>query len=224
MEAKPTVSLRRLTRSFTDGSGSVQQVIVDLTQDFYAGESVALWGPSGSGKTTLLNLLAGLLPPDSGSIELFPDTPEALRLETLDADGLARFRRMQVGYVFQFYNLIPTLTVTENIKLTLELAGKLEDWRAYATRLQALGLEDLADRFPEVLSGGEQQRVAVLRALAHSPTLVLADEPTGNLDQRNSDKVTELLWQQAKSANAVLLIATHSEAIAARADRVLEMR
>ena len=223
MESRPTISLRHLARSFTDGSGRVQQVIVDLSQDFYAGETVALWGPSGSGKTTLLNLLAGLLAPDTGSIELFPDTPESLRLDTLDADGLARFRRTHVGYVFQFYNLIPTLTVAENIQLTLELAGKLTAWPTYAARLQALGLQDLSGRFPAALSGGEQQRVAVLRALAHAPTLVLADEPTGNLDQRNSAKVAELLWQQAVSANAVLLIATHSEQIAARADRVLEM-
>ena len=131
------------------------------------------------------------------------------------------YKRQHVGYVFQFFNLIETLTVAENVRLAFELAGRLHEFEDYLPRFDALGLDDLVDKFPEELSGGEQQRVAVLRALAHSPELVLADEPTGNLDRDNSERVADLLWQQVARQKASLLIATHSDAIARRADRVI---
>ena len=221
--AAPVLEIAGLNRSFVDGSGSGNPVIQNFSLSVSAGESVALWGPSGSGKTTLLNLVAGLLKPDSGSILVCPKSAEQLHLERLDEAGLAAYRCLHVGYVFQFFNLIPTLNVRENVQLALELAGKLEQWPAYVERFAQLGLTGLEERFPAHLSGGEQQRVAVLRALAHAPALVLADEPTGNLDRTNSQLVADLLWQQSQAQNTALLIATHSEAIAERADRVLEL-
>ena len=217
------LEMANLTRSFVDGDGHTNPVIEEFSLAVAAGESVALWGPSGSGKTTLLNLAAGLLKPDSGSITVCAPNEPTLRLESLDESELAGYRRRHVGYVFQFFNLIPTLRVAENVRLALELAGKLDRWPEYVGRFEELGLAGLEDRFPAGLSGGEQQRVAVLRALVHSPTLVLADEPTGNLDRVNSRRVADLLWNQSQAQNTALLVATHSDAIAERADRVLEL-
>ena len=199
-------------------------VVDGFDLDLIAGERVALWGPSGSGKTTLLNLAAALLRPHRGTIELFPDSDAALAVHRLDAAAASRYRREHLGYVFQFFNLIPTLTAAENLRLMLELAGCENRWPQCAARMQALGLEALADRFPDSLSGGEQQRLAVLRALAHEPALLLADEPTGNLDRENSRRVADMLWEQTAASGTALLIATHSDAIAQRADRVVEFR
>lgn len=218
------LEIANLTRAFADGDGLGKAVVEDFCLSLCAGESVALWGPSGSGKTTLLNLVAGLLRPDSGSIMVYPNEGRELPIERFDEQQLATYRSRHVGYVFQFFNLIPTLRVGENIQLALELAGKLDQWPGYVRRLEQLGLAELEDRFPASLSGGEQQRVAVLRALAHSPTLLLADEPTGNLDRANSQRVADLLWDQARSQETALLIATHSETIARRADRIVEFR
>ena len=175
--------------------------------------------------------MAGLLPVDSGSITFHsastsskPDVENAiLPVSTLNDAELLQFRREHVGYVFQFFNLIETLTVAENIQLSLELANALHRWDAYAPRLEALGLGGMENKFPADLSGGEQQRVAVLRALAHAPELVLADEPTGNLDQKNSALVADLLWRETHTQGAALLVATHSDDIAKRADRVIEI-
>jgi len=226
MSTLPLLSVAGLTHSFVDPRGRTQKVLDDLSFTVAPGESVALWGPSGSGKTTLLNLVAGLLQPDAGQIDLHlgeHGNAEAVRLTDLNDEALLEYRCQQVGYVFQFFNLIETLTVAENVRLTLELAGKVEQFAGYLPRFDALGLGDLIDRFPAELSGGEQQRVAVLRALAHAPALVLADEPTGNLDRNNSERVADLLWQQVREQRAALLVATHSELIAGRADRVIEI-
>lgn len=222
----PVLSLRNVSRSFVDPQGREQVVLQNLSLDVAPGESVALWGPSGSGKTTLLNLVAGLLPVNAGSITFTPTRTagaEELQVSALAEHELLRFRREHVGYVFQFFNLIETLTVAENVRLSLELAGQLARWPEYQPRLAELGLAGMSGKFPADLSGGEQQRVAVLRALAHGPELVLADEPTGNLDQRNSVLVADLLWREARTQGAALLIATHSEKIASRADRVVEI-
>jgi len=218
----PLLRLRDVSRSFVDPQGREQTVLKSLTLDVAPGESVALWGPSGSGKTTLLNLVAGLLPVDSGEI-VFSSPQSDLVVSALGEDELLRFRREHVGYVFQFFNLVETLSVAENIQLSLELVNKLDRWAEYALRLAALGLDGMQNKFPADLSGGEQQRVAVLRALAHAPELVLADEPTGNLDQSNSALVADLLWRETQTQGAALLIATHSDAIAKRADRVVEI-
>lgn len=220
------LSLREVSRSFIDPQGRSQTVLRNLSLEVAPGESVALWGPSGSGKTTLLNLVAGLLPVDSGSIHFAPritTNAHSLQISALTEADLLQFRREHVGYVFQFFNLIETLTVSENVRLSLELAGKLHDWQTYEPRLGELGLADMSNKFPADLSGGEQQRVAVLRALAHGPELVLADEPTGNLDKHNSALVANLLWRETQTQGAALLIATHSDDIAKRADRVIEI-
>ena len=217
------LAIANLTRSFADGGGGGKPVIEDFSLSLQAGESVALWGPSGSGKTTLLNLVAGLLQPDSGSIVVSPETAGQLQIDQFSEQQLAAYRCQHIGYVFQFFNLIPTLRVGENIQLALELAGKRDEWPRCAQQLEVLGLAGFEDRFPENLSGGEQQRVAVLRALVHTPAIVLADEPTGNLDRANSQRVADLLWDQAQAQNTALLVATHSDAIAQRADRVVEI-
>jgi putative ABC transport system ATP-binding protein len=185
-----------------------------------AGEFVALLGPSGSGKSTLLNLIAGMDRPDAGEVEV-----GGVPLHRLDERERTLFRRHRIGFVFQFFNLIPTLTVEENLLLPLELAGRVgrED-RARASRLLAeVGLGDRGKSWPDRLSGGEQQRVAVARALAHDPTLILADEPTGNLDRRSGKRVLDLLARMVRESGTTLVVVTHSEGAAGRADRVLEL-
>jgi putative ABC transport system ATP-binding protein len=213
------LAFRRVCKAFADGRGQ-RSVLQDFDLTLDAGEVVALCGPSGSGKTTLLNLAAGLLTVDSGSVLVHLED-RVLALERLDPDARTRLRRSHIGYVFQFFNLVPTLTVRENVLLPLEL-NRRSDLAAHALeRLDDLGLGDRADDFPEVLSGGERQRVAIARALAHQPGLVLADEPTGNLDAAQAAQVAELLWREVRLAGGALLVATHDDDIAARADRVV---
>ncbi len=186
-----------------------------------------LWGPSGSGKSTLLAAIAGLVTLESGEIDVHQEG-DRIRVHELDDDGCARYRRAWLGYVFQFFNLVPTLSVDENLRLPLQLSGRSagldEDRRKTGRLLADVGLSDRGSAYPAQLSGGEQQRIAVLRALVHQPALVLADEPTGNLDQDNADNVIELLVSQARSNGSALLLATHSERVARRADRVIDMQ
>jgi putative ABC transport system ATP-binding protein len=215
------LAVEGLGKSYVDGRGR-RQVLDDTAFTVSGGEIVALCGPSGSGKTTLLNTCAGLLVPDAGAVRLATDTGVE-DLARLSEAARARLRRRYVGYVFQFFNLVPTLTVRENVLLPLALAGRAELEAAALARLAALGLGDAGDAFPERLSGGERQRVAIARALAHQPVLLLADEPTGNLDAANGARVVELLWAQVRALGCALLIATHDPAIAERADRVLRI-
>jgi len=185
------------------------------------GEFVVIMGRSGSGKSTLLRLLGGLETPDAGSVE-----HGGVRLERMTEAERARFRRREIGFVFQFFNLIPTLTVAENIRLPLALNGidGAEAGARVTALLAELGLEGTGDRFPEELSGGEQQRVAIARALAHAPGLVLADEPTGNLDLETAERVLGLLDDACRKHGATLVMATHSREVVGRADRVLTIR
>lgn len=189
------------------------------------GEVVALTGASGSGKSTLLNLIAGIVPADRGGIALSCDAlgPEVFRYGQKSPRATARVRRRALGYVFQFFNLVPTLTVGENLSLALQLAGQEARWQEAVTRLAAMGLGDALARFPESLSGGEQQRVAIARALAARPPLVLADEPTGNLDSGNAAQVVDTLWHAVAETGAAMLIATHDPQVAARADRQIAL-
>lgn len=182
-----------------------------------AGEVVALYGKSGSGKTTLLNLLAGLDRPTRGRIEV-----EGHDLEALGEGGRTRLRRLRLGFVFQFFNLLPTLTAFENVFLSLEMAGRL-DPQAVLDALKAVGLEGKERRFPHELSGGEQQRVAIARAIVKEPAIILADEPTGNLDTRTGDQVLELLSNRCRGIGTTLIMATHSPRTSLVADRVLRM-
>lgn len=185
------------------------------------GERVALMGPSGSGKTTLLNCLGGVDRPDGGSIRL-----GEVRLETLDSGGLARMRRERIGTVFQFFHLLPTLTAFENVELPLQLLGV--GWRERRERVQALmervGVAERGQARPGQLSGGEQQRVAVARALVHRPPLVLADEPTGNLDSVNGERLLELLREMSEETGTALVLVTHSTEATRICHRVLQLR
>ncbi len=197
--------------------GARSPVVNRLDFELERGEAVALTGRSGSGKTTLINLIAGLTPPDRGSVVV-----AGRRMEALDEDERTALRRHAIGIVFQNFNLLPTLTAAENLCLPLALVGAGED--AVAPMLEALGLSHLADRFPWQLSGGEQQRLAVGRALIHQPALVLADEPTGNLDLDNAHTVVELLLGRCREAGVALLLVTHSADLSASLDRVVEIR
>jgi putative ABC transport system ATP-binding protein len=197
------------------------QVVLDHAEAaIEPGEFVAVIGRSGSGKSTLLKLIGALSSPDSGSIR-----HGSHALERMSERELTEFRRRELGFVFQFFNLVPTLSVSENIELPLAL-NRVPHARAttrIATLLAALSLEHCADRLPDQLSGGEQQRVAIARALAHMPSLVIADEPTGNLDADTADDVLDLLIESCRSHGASLIVATHSREAAARADRVLRI-
>jgi len=186
-----------------------------------AGERVALTGPSGSGKTTLLNCLGGVDRPDSGSIALHD-----LRIDRLDSDGLARLRRERVGTVFQFFHLLPTLGAAENIELPLQLVGlsAVERRERVAHFLNRVGLAHRASALPSQLSGGEQQRIAIARALVHRPDLILADEPTGNLDSANGANILSLLRELTDETRTALVLVTHSEEAASICHRRIHLR
>jgi putative ABC transport system ATP-binding protein len=210
-----------LAKAYVDGRGR-RQILDGVSFGVAAGEVLALRGPSGSGKTTLLNACAGLVVPDAGSVWLAAAGARH-DLAALPEAARARMRRQHVGYVFQFFNLVPTLTIRENVLLPLALSGRWHLETRALERLDALGLGGFGAAFPEQLSGGERQRVAIARALAHEPVLVLADEPTGNLDTANGARVVELLWSNVRALGSALVIATHDPAVAGRADRILEV-
>jgi putative ABC transport system ATP-binding protein len=217
----PILSVRSLSKAFLDGEHA-RPVLNEVSFDVHGGEVLALMGPSGSGKSTLLNLLAGLLSPDGGSIALtLADGP--MLLTEMTEKTLTQLRRRHIGYVFQFFNLIPTLTVRENVLLPLELNGLGHLQHEALDRLNSLGLENRLDDFPGHLSGGERQRTAIARAMAHRPRLVLADEPTGNLDAATAERVAGMLVSEVKGLSSALVMATHSETIARRADRTLRL-
>jgi len=196
-------------------------VLRDLNLDIAAGERLVIIGRSGSGKSTLLNLLGALDRPSAGEIRY-----RGQRLDTLDESRLAAFRRREIGFVFQAFNLVPTLTVLENLLLPAELNGLPR--RTAAARCQRLlaeaGLAELAARYPDELAGGEQQRVAVLRAVVHEPSVVIADEPTGNLDLDNARRTLDLLQAHSGDRGRSLVMATHSRQVIGRATRLLEIR
>lgn len=180
------------------------------------GEFVAIIGPSGSGKSTLLHILGGVDVPTSGSVVI-----NQTDISNLDKTALAIFRRRQIGLIYQFYNLIPILTVQENLTLPLLLDGRKPDKKQIDTLVKRLGLENRLDHLPNQLSGGQQQRVSIGRALVNNPALMLADEPTGNLDSENSKEIISLLRQFNKEFNQTVIIITHDEKIANSADRVI---
>lgn len=180
------------------------------------GEFVAIIGPSGSGKSTLLHILGGVDVPTKGSVVI-----NQADISNLDETALAIFRRRQIGLIYQFYNLIPILTVQENLTLPLLLDGRKPDEKQISTLVKRLGLEHRLDHLPNQLSGGQQQRVSIGRALVNNPALMLADEPTGNLDSENSKEIISLLRQFNKDFNQTVIIITHDEKIANSADRVI---
>jgi putative ABC transport system ATP-binding protein len=182
------------------------------------GEFVVVLGRSGCGKSTLLNLIGGLDRPDAGRIRV-----DAHAVETLSDRDLTLLRRRHIGMIFQSYNLVPTLTVAENVALPLELNGMADDGRV-AGWLGRVGLAGFGDAMPEQLSGGEQQRVAIARALVHAPALILADEPTGNLDLANAEGIVALLDELCRSEGRTLVMVTHSQEVVGLADRLLTIR
>jgi putative ABC transport system ATP-binding protein len=192
-------------------------VFSGVTLALERGEFVALVGESGVGKSTLLNCIAGLETTDAGRVRL-----DGHDLGALDDDGRARLRRARIGFVFQAFHVLPHLTVAENVALPLLLLGRPDAARVQAL-LDAVGLAGLGSRLPAQLSGGQLQRVAIARAVVHAPSLILADEPTGNLDPRTAERVLAVLREQVHGAGAACLLVTHSEAAAARADRVLHL-
>lgn len=220
MNRQPIVQLSNLSWTFREGE-TRRQVLDHITFDFEPGGFVALLGQSGSGKSTLLNLISGIEKPTTGDVTIngFAITQKTERDRTL-------FRRDQIGIVFQFFNLIPTLTVLENITLPQELAGVSQRKAAVVARdlLEKVGMADRERTFPDKLSGGEQQRVAISRALAHNPMLVLADEPTGNLDSDTGDKVLDVLLDLTRQAGKTLIMATHSPSMTQHADRVVNLQ
>ncbi|MEO0652245.1 MAG: ABC transporter ATP-binding protein [Planctomycetota bacterium] len=215
----PAIRVVGLERHVTEGAER-RAILRGVDLELAPGEFVALLGRSGSGKSTLLNLIGGLDHPDSGTIEL-----DGERVDQLDETARTVLRRRRIGFVFQAFNLVPTLTVLENVLLPLEL-DRASDAQAKArarSLLAAVGLDDRADSFPDRLSGGEQQRVAVARALVIEPVLVLADEPTGNLDHDTGDGVLDLLESLVPKRGATLLLVTHSREAAERAERVVTL-
>ncbi|XSG76940.1 ABC transporter ATP-binding protein [Herpetosiphon llansteffanensis] len=216
---KILINLDHVTKSFQE-AGQERLVLRDINAQIQQGEVIALLGRSGSGKSTLLNILSGIDAPSSGKI-----TINEIELGKLNEHQRTLFRRQHIGFVFQFFNLIPTLSVEENVLLPLELAGRLtaaQRERAYEL-LRRVHLFDRRDVYPDKLSGGEQQRIAIARALAHDPLLILADEPTGNLDATTGEEVLDLLDEMSRQAGKTLLMVTHSLEVARRADRVLSM-
>ena len=194
-------------------------VLTDVSLDVPPGQFLAVAGPSGSGKSTLLGLIAGLDQPTTGSIRV-----AGVEITRLSEDALARFRLNTLGYVFQAYHLIPTLTALENVAVPLELAGDSDALPRATALLAEVGLADRAHHYPVQLSGGEQQRVAVARAMARRPALLLADEPTGNLDSGTGKQIIELLVGLRDTLASTLVLVTHDVALAARADRVVTLR
>jgi putative ABC transport system ATP-binding protein len=216
MRPEPIIQTRGLDKSYFDGDRE-HLVLSNIDVDVGAGELVVILGRSGSGKSTLLNLIGAMDTPSSGEIRV-----GGQRIDRLSEDDRTLFRRRHVGFVFQAYNLIPTLEVEENLRLPLELNGL--DGSDADERIQdllaRLGIADKAHQYPDQLSGGERQRVAIARALVHRPTLVIADEPTGNLDLETGRQVLELLDRTTRAEGKTLVMATHSREVIGMADRV----
>ncbi|NMG75124.1 ABC transporter ATP-binding protein [Aromatoleum diolicum] len=216
----PVMEVTGLSKSvpLTDGPGTLK-ILQDVSFSVSAGESVAIVGASGSGKSTLLGLLAGLDVPSSGSVRI-----QGTELFALDEDSRAALRGESVGFVFQSFQLLPALTALENVMLPLELAGVDKAAGIARQWLERVGLGDRLRHYPKHLSGGEQQRVALARAFAPSPRLLLADEPTGNLDAATGEAIIELIFVLNRESGTTLILVTHDESLAARCDRVLHMQ
>jgi putative ABC transport system ATP-binding protein len=211
------ITLSGINLSLGRGAGRIH-ILRDIDLNIGHGEAVALLGPSGSGKSTLLMVMTGLEHPDSGSVVV-----AGQNLRDLDEDRLARFRGVNVGIVFQSFHLIPTMTALENVAMPLELAGARDAFARAERELAVVGLGDRRGHYPAELSGGEQQRVALARAIAPRPTIVVADEPTGNLDEATGREIIELLFRGRREHGTTLVLVTHDTALAARCGRVLHM-
>ena len=212
------IAIRHLSMRLTAGGRRVT-ILDDVTLSIPPKQMVAVMGPSGSGKSTLLGLIAGLDRPTEGTIVL-----DGVDITTLSESRMAKFRRMKIGYIFQSFHLIPTLTALENVLVPLELAGDAAAKDLAVELLHAVGLQDRVHHYPVQLSGGEQQRVAVARAFACRPPILLADEPTGNLDSQTGRHVMDLLLSLHRDYGTTLVLVTHDRAIASLMHRVIALR
>jgi len=214
----PAVVLEGISRRVGSGDGR-RDILADINLSFPRGSFISVIGPSGSGKTTLMGIIAGLDRPTSGRVQVL-----GTELGLLDEDQLAAFRGSSIGFVFQDFHLIPTLTALENVQVPLELNGRMRDARQRALEsLDGVGLVNVQKSYPAQMSGGEKQRVAIARALTLDPDLILADEPTGNLDRKNSDGIMEILRQIHRDANRTIVLVTHDMTRTTGSDRVLVM-
>ncbi len=214
-----TVLSLKDARLALDGNAGRIEILHGISLDVAKGETLGLVGPSGSGKSSLLMLMGGLELATGGEISAL-----GKNLSTMTEDQLARFRRDHMGVVFQSFHLIPTMTALENVATPMELAGHKDAFKRAMAELEAVGLAHRADHFPRQMSGGEQQRVALARAVAPRPDILLADEPTGNLDQSNGQAIIDLLFQLRDRHEATLVLVTHSNELARRCDRVVRLR
>src|SRR5947209_4713617 len=213
-----TIVISNVNLSLGSGAARVH-ILKDISLRVAPREAIGLVGPSGSGKSTLLMVMAGLERPDSGEVVL-----NGTAFNALDEDALARFRGRHVGIVFQSFHLIPTMTALENVAVPLELAGDPDPWQRAARELESVGLGDRLQHYPAQLSGGEQQRVALARALAPDPAILVADEPTGNLDEATGQQIVDLLFTKHAERGMTLVLVTHDAALAQRCDRVVRLR
>ncbi len=216
--AEPVIEMKDVSLTLGEGASSVH-VLKGISLQIAAGETAGIVGPSGSGKSTLLMVLAGLERIDSGSIRIAGED-----LARMSEDELAAFRGRTVGIVFQSFHLIPNMTALENVAVPLELAGRDDAFSVAVRELEEVGLKDRLTHYPGQLSGGEQQRVAIARALAPSPRLLIADEPTGNLDQATGRQIAEMLFAKATERAMTLMLVTHDPALAARCSRQIAIR
>jgi putative ABC transport system ATP-binding protein len=214
----PMISLSGIDLSLGQGAGRVH-ILKEVALTIGRGEAVGLVGPSGSGKSTLLMVMAGLERPDRGTVMVAGQD-----LGRLDEDALARFRGRHIGIVFQSFHLIPTMTALENVAVPLELAGDRAAFARAAEELAAVGLGERAGHYPAQLSGGEQQRVALARAMAPGPAILVADEPTGNLDETTGREIIDLMFARFEARSMTLVLVTHDAALAGRCDRMVRLR
>ena len=212
------LNVQNLGKHYTSGSKKLT-VLEDISFDVEEGATFAIVGPSGSGKTTLLGLCAGLDQPDTGTVALC-----GIEINTLNEDDRALLRNRKVGFIFQNFQLLPTLTALENVMVPLELQGAKNARKISMELLQKVGLGDRSHHYPSQLSGGEQQRVALARAFSNKPSILFADEPTGNLDEETGEKVVQLLFDLNQEAGTTLIIVTHDQELAQRTQRILRLK